>query len=155
MPVLVEDSETFQALRGAGAAGDWWPELLIGLAGEPRFAGALRHATTHPVAIFNQLRQRGSGTDADDQFTPGADAAELLGRVQEILAACKDPRMHLGWCHSVMGHLFPGCRNLWNERQNVLGDLLRHFIVQIFFRVQKQRLRFGTLSSATHCILPF
>lgn len=68
--------EPHEALRGAaaGAAGDWWPELLIGLAGEPRFAG--------------------SGTDADDQFTPGADAAELLGRVQEILAACKDPRMH-------------------------------------------------------------
>lgn len=55
--------------------------------------------TPHPSAIVggsNQLRQQGSGT-ADDHFTPfGADAAELLGRVQEILAACKDPRMHLG-----------------------------------------------------------
>ena len=116
MPVLVEDSLTFlQALREAGAAGDWWPELSIGLAGEPRFAGAPSHAHTSSIGNFwgsNQLRQRGSGT-ADDHFTPfGADAAELLGRVQEILAACKDPRMHLGWCHSVMGHLFPGCRNL-------------------------------------------
>ena len=102
MAVLVKDSLTFlQALRGAGAAGDWWPELLIGLAGEPRFAGALRQPFATPPLIgnfwgSNQLRQRGSGTDADDQFTPGADAAELLGRAQEILAACKDPRMHLG-----------------------------------------------------------
>ena len=56
MPVLVEDSLTFQALRGAaaGAAGDWWPELLIGLAGEPRFAGALpsHNSSIGPLAIL-------------------------------------------------------------------------------------------------------
>lgn len=65
------------AAGAAGAAGAWWPELLIGLEGEPRFAGS------------------GRADVADDHFTPfGADAVELLGRVQEILAACKDPRMH-------------------------------------------------------------
>lgn len=58
---------------GSAGAGAWWPELLLGLAGEPRFAGS---------------------ADADDGVAPGADAVELLGRVQEILTACKDPSMH-------------------------------------------------------------
>ena len=79
---------------GSAGAGAWWPELLLGLAGEPRFAGAQPGPATTPWD--GQFPGSGGSADADDGVAPGADAVELLRRVQEILAACKDPSMHLG-----------------------------------------------------------